>query len=83
MLAQAFGKASIVRIGEAPGGGDQEIQARFEILGPLGERASRESGFLSFQGQSLLQQSRLPGGRSAGLVRFWSRSSPSDLSADG
>ncbi len=34
VLAQAFGKASVIRIGEAPGGGDQAIQALFKILNP-------------------------------------------------
>ncbi len=56
VLAQAFGKASIVRIGEAARCSNQAIQSLFEILCPLGEGAGGKCRFLSFQSQCFLQQ---------------------------
>ncbi len=56
MLAQAFGEAGIVRIGEAAGGSDQSIELLFEILGPLGEGARGKCRFLSLESQCFLQQ---------------------------
>src|SRR5690349_20792604 len=57
VLAQAFGKAGIIRVGEAAGSGNHKIEALFESASPLGEHARGEGRFLSLQGQGFLQES--------------------------
>ena len=83
MLAQAFGKASVLGIGEAAGGCDQEIQARLQLRGAL-RVSARTGGWVSvFSKPALPAGERLPGERNAAPVPFWFRSCPSGPAADG
>ena len=65
VLAQTLGKAGILRVGEAPGFGDQAIELCFQRASLAGEGARRQGRLLPFQGQGLLQQA----GRLAGKVQ--------------
>ena len=82
MPTQSFGEAGIVRIGEAPVRCRSKHRGGLRGCEPVGRKCEAAGSVSVVSVPALLAGERSPGERTAGRVRFWFRSCPSDLAGD-